>query len=57
MLKIVQRDFADHQLIIASIHDFKLQDEKLIELDYRLFGYSDIIQITKDDDAGEEDYD
>ena len=37
MLKLIQRDFKDHQLIIASIYDFKLQNKKIIEFKQSLF--------------------
>lgn len=37
MLKIVQRDFSDHQLIVISIHDFNLMNKKSIEFKGRLF--------------------
>lgn len=41
MLKIVQRDFGDHQLIIASIFDYDLKDKKKIEFKDRLFSTLD----------------
>ena len=40
MLDILQRDFSEHQLIVASIHDFKLQNQKLIEFENGLFPLS-----------------
>lgn len=43
MLKIIQRDFSDHQLIIASIYNYDLENKKLIEFQDRLFGPLDII--------------
>lgn len=49
MLKIIQRDFADHQLIVASIHDFDLQDKVRIEFKDRLFNSDDLIKVGKAD--------
>lgn len=49
MLQIVLRDFSEHQLIIASIHDFKLKDERLIKLENSLFGAGDIMGINSQD--------
>lgn len=37
MLKIVQRDFPNHQLIIASIYDYDIKNKKTIEFKGRLF--------------------
>lgn len=36
MLKIVQRDFQNHQLIVASIYDFHMSDENVIKLHEKL---------------------
>ncbi len=47
MLKIIQRDFPDHQLIVASIHDYDLKDKKTIEFKDRLFNYTDIMDEGK----------
>lgn len=46
MLKIIQRDYPEHQLIIASIHDYDLKDKKLIEFKDRLFSTTDIMTVT-----------
>lgn len=43
MLKIVIRDFSNHQLIIASIYDYMLKNENLIKLENSLFGIADIL--------------
>ena len=45
MLKIIQRDFPDHQLVVASIHDYDLKDKKIIEFKDRLFGSSDLMKV------------
>lgn len=45
MLKILQRDFAEHQLIVASIYKFDIKRYKLIEFKGRLFGEDDIVGI------------
>lgn len=37
MLDVLQRDFSEHQIIIASIYDFKLKDKNVIKFDKRLF--------------------
>lgn len=37
MLDVLQRDFSDHQIIIASIFDFKLKDKNIIQFEKRLF--------------------
>lgn len=42
MLKIIQRDFSDHQLIIATIYEYELKDKKVIEFTDSLFGSTDI---------------
>lgn len=49
MLQIVIRDFPDHQLIIASIHDFMIDGENLIKLENSLFGTNDIMKIEPDE--------
>lgn len=46
MLKIVQRDFSDHQLIVASIYDYDLRDKKTIEFKDRLFSSTDIMFVN-----------
>ena len=43
MLKIVQRDYSDHQLIIASIYNYDLIDKKIIEFKDRLLSSNDIV--------------
>lgn len=43
MLKIIQRDYFDHQLIVASIHDYDLNHKKIIEFNDRLFSETDMI--------------
>lgn len=37
MLDVLQRDFSDHQIIIASIFDFKLKDKNIIQFKKSLF--------------------
>lgn len=39
MLAVLQRDFKDHQIIIASIYNFNLQDKQVIEFKNGVFGY------------------
>ena len=46
MLKIVQRDYPEHQLIVASIYDFDLRDKKRIEFKDRLFNTDDIMDMS-----------
>ena len=45
MLKIIQRDFPDHQLIVASIYDYDLRDKKIIEFNDRLFSSTDLMKV------------
>lgn len=45
MLKIIQRDFPDHQLIVASIHDYDIGNKKTIEFINRLFNDDDLLKI------------
>ena len=45
MLKIIQRDFPDHQLTIASIHDYDLKDKKVIEFKGGLFSSTSLMKI------------
>jgi hypothetical protein len=47
MLKIIQRDFPNHQLIVASIHDYDLKDKKTIEFKDRLFSSTDLMEEGK----------
>lgn len=42
MLKIIQRDYPNHQLIVASIHDYDMKGKNIIELKDRLFDLVDI---------------
>ena len=46
MLKIIQRDFSDHQLIIATIYEYELKDKKVIEFKDRLFSNTDIMSVN-----------
>ena len=46
MLKIIQRDFSEHQLIVASIYDYDLKDKKMIEFKGRLFSPTDIMTVS-----------
>ena len=46
MLKIIQRDFLDHQLIVASIHDYDLKEKKIIEFKERLFSTTELLKIN-----------
>lgn len=46
MLKIIQRDFSDHQLIIATIYEYELKDKKVIEFKDRLFSDTDIMSVN-----------
>ncbi len=43
MLQMIQQDLPDHQLIIASIYDFGLNDKNVIELKDRLFNDEDML--------------
>ena len=36
MLKLLQRDFSNHQIIIASIYDFDLNNKNIIEFKNRV---------------------
>ena len=45
MLKIIQRDFPEHQLIVASIYDYDLKNKKMIEFKDRLFSSTDIMSV------------
>ena len=45
MLKIIQRDYSDHQLIVASIHEYDLKDKKIVEFKDRLFSSTDIMAV------------
>lgn len=47
MLRIIQRDFPDHQLIVASIHDYDLNNKKIIEFKDRLFSPTDLMTVGK----------
>jgi hypothetical protein len=46
MLKIIQRDFSDHQLIIATIYEYELRNKTVIEFTDRLFGNTDIMSMN-----------
>lgn len=46
MLRIIQRDYSEHQLIVASIHDYDLKDKKIIEFKNRLFSPTDIMTVS-----------
>ena len=46
MLKIIQRDFSEHQLIIATIYEYELKDKKVIEFKDRLFSNIDIMSVN-----------
>lgn len=43
MLEILKRDYAMHQIIIASIHNFEWEDKNIIEFKERLFDNEDLI--------------
>ena len=44
MLQIIQRDYPEHQLIVASIYDYDLNNKKVIEIKDRLFTPDDIVK-------------
>lgn len=46
MLNIIQRDYSEHQLIVASIYNYELKDKIVIELKDSLFSNTDIIQVN-----------
>ena len=46
MLQIIQRDYPQHQLIVASIHDYDLRDKKIIEFKDKLFSSTDIMTVS-----------
>lgn len=46
MLKIIQRDYPEHQLVVASIHDYELKDKKIIEFQDSLFSPTDIMMLS-----------
>ena len=43
MLHVIQRDYSDHQLFVASIYDYDLRDKKIIEFTDGLFSSADMI--------------
>ena len=45
MLKIIQRDFSEHQLIVASIHDYNLKEKKIIVFKDKLFSPTDLMKV------------
>ena len=45
MLRIIQRDYPDHQLIVASIYDFNIVNKKKIEYRNRMLEESDLIKL------------
>lgn len=47
MLNIIQRDYSNHQLIVASIYDYDIKEKKMIEFADRLFGLKDIISVDE----------
>ena len=49
MLQIIQRDYPEHQLIIASIHDYDLNYKKTIEFKDRLFSATDIMNVDTEE--------
>ena len=48
MLRILQRDYGQHQIIIASINDFDMKNKKVIELKGRLFDDEDIVNFNNE---------
>lgn len=46
MLQVIQRDYPDHQLIVASIYGYNLKDKKIIEFKDRLFSPIDIMAVS-----------
>jgi len=49
MLQIIQRDYPEHQLIIASIYDYNLNNKTMIEFQDRLFRVADIMDSATDE--------
>ncbi len=45
MLQIIQRDYPEHQIVVASIYDYELKNKKIIEFKDRLFSPTDIMKI------------
>lgn len=45
MVKIIQRDYQEHQLIVASIYDYDLDNKNIIEFNERLFDNTDIMNV------------
>lgn len=48
MLRILQRDYGQHQIIIASINDFDMKNKKVIEFKGRLFDDEDIVNFNNE---------
>lgn len=48
MLRILQRDYGQHQIIIASINDFDMKNKKVIEFKGRLFYDEDIVNFNNE---------
>ena len=46
MLQIIQRDYPEHQIVVASIYDYELKNKKIIEFKDRLFSPTDIAEIN-----------
>lgn len=45
MIEVIQRDFCNHQLIIASINNYEMNDKKIIEIKNRLLDKGGLISI------------
>lgn len=43
MLEIIQRDYSEHQLIVASIYKYNLKNKKVIEIKDSLFSMDDFV--------------
>lgn len=47
MLRIIQRDYSDHQLIIASIYDYDIESKNRIEFKNRMLDTDGIIKFNE----------
>lgn len=47
MLRIIQRDYSDHQLIVASIYDYDIESKNRIEFKNRMLDTDDIIKFNE----------
>ena len=46
MLRIIQRDYSEHQLIVASIYDYNIENKRKIVFKNRMLDDSDLIDMN-----------